>query len=151
MGTLGGARQTPPAGLPCGHSATPNSSLVCCEYPTNGQNSGVEVRGASTVTGRAASPPALHHSAPSPFHPLMWPAQAAIGDSRERLPRIPIPGLNPADAWTRSYCESRLLKASFAALRFSGSGSRAMIHINPDRALSSPAIANSIASASRFS
>ena len=101
--------------------------------------------------GRAASPPALHHSAPSPFHPRMWPAQGAIGDSRERLPRIPIPGLNPADAWTRSYCKSSLRKASSASLRTWGSGCRAMIHVSPDRAFSSPRLASSIASASRLS
>ena len=109
------------------------------------------MRDASTVTGRAASSPVLHHWAPSPFHPLMWPAQGAIGDSRERLPRIPIPGLNPADAWTRSYCKSSLRKASSASLRTWGSGCRAMIHVSPDRAFSSPRLASSIASASRLS
>ena len=108
-------------------------------------------RGLVPRLGRAASPPALHHSAPSPFHPRMWPAQGAIGDSRERLPRIPIPGLNPADAWTRSYCKSSLRKASSASLRTWGSGCRAMIHVSPDRAFSSPRLASSIASASRLS
>ncbi len=56
-----------------------------------GWGEGIVPRGLVPRLGRAASSPALHHPAPSHFHPLMRPSQGH-GDSCESLPRTPIRG-----------------------------------------------------------
>ena len=48
-----------------------------------GSGEGIVARGLVPRLGRAASSPALHHPAPSHFHPLMRPSQGH-DDSRER-------------------------------------------------------------------
>ena len=60
----------------------PESTPIRGRNP-EGWGEGIVARGFVPRLGRAASSPALHHPAPSHFHPLMRPSQGH-GDSRER-------------------------------------------------------------------
>ncbi len=52
----------------------------------NPEGEGIVARGLVPRLGRAASSPALHHPAPSHFHPLMWPSQGHRDSGESRFP-----------------------------------------------------------------
>ena len=81
------------------HSRHPFANPAPIRHSGEGRNpegwgEGIVARGLVPRLGRAASSPALHHPAPSHFHPLMRPSQGH-GDSGESMPCSPIRGRNP--------------------------------------------------------